>query len=160
MQPASQRLAGTITARDTLGSRARQVPWRPRGAQQDTAVPAHPCALRTRGDMSWQTIAWVSLSFLPPPMALWAIHIYVTECLAGDLASDSISTAGFPGIAELRCFDRSAFLGVSGCLLECNAPLQSYFQCKHFEGNVAPPGCRGTSATGDHTLPSSIPENP
>lgn len=73
--------------------------------------------------LGWKTQTnWVYPSFLPPPMMLWAVHIYATECLAHGLAGGSISTAGFPGAAELRCSDRSVFLWNLGYLLECNAP--------------------------------------
>lgn len=58
----------------------------------------------------------------------------------------------------------STFLWILGCLSECNAR----FQCKYFKGNVAAQVTRVSPLwaagapqwPGDHTLPSTLPENP
>lgn len=80
IQPASQGLAGPISAR---------TPWLPCQALGTQGLSRTQLCQHIPQD-TWgfglETHALGASLILTPPTTPWAIHIYVTECLAGDLA--------------------------------------------------------------------------
>lgn len=140
--------------RDWLGpALPGQLGCRAQGAQQDTAVPAHPS-----GHVgTWAGNPRLGCTPHPHPTHDALGHTHLCHWMS----CRWFGTAGFPGTAELSCSGRSVFLGILGCLLECKAPSSPYFQCKHFEGNVAAQMAHVSPRwPGHHTLPWTVPENP